>query len=219
MSGRSSRAAGSAAPAATVRPLRRTLTEATRRLLRARVLDAVDDLLRRRPWASISMADVAGAAGVSRQTVYNEFGSREALAQEYVLRETDRFGATVQQAILDLRDDPRAAVAAAFDVFLTAAAERPLIRAIAAGDGDDELLALGRTGVAPVLAIATQRLAAVMQTGWPGAALPETQLIAECVVRLAISHAALPSGPAELTAASVARLLGPYLDDVLGSGR
>ena len=38
MSGGSSRAAGSAAPADTVRPLRRTLTEATRRLLRARVL-------------------------------------------------------------------------------------------------------------------------------------------------------------------------------------
>ncbi|MCW3017217.1 MAG: Transcriptional regulator, TetR family [Solirubrobacterales bacterium] len=200
-----------------VKPLRPTLAEATRGLLRARVLDAVDDLLRQRPWASSSMADIARVGGVSRQTVYNEFGSREALAQEYVLRETDRFLATVQQAVLDHRDDPRAAVAAAFDVFLTAAADRPLIRAIASGDGSDELLALVTTDGGPVLAIATERLAGVMQTGWPGVALEETRLVAECVVRLAISHAALPSGPADLTAASVARLLGPYLDGVLGA--
>lgn len=217
MSGRAAASGDRAeAPGGLVQPLRPTLAEATRRLLRARVLDAVDQRLRQGPWASISMADIARAAGMSRQTVYNEFGSREALAQEYVLRETEHFLATVQQAVLDHRDDPRAAVAAAFDVFLTAAADRPLIRAIAAPGGSDELLALVTTHGGPVLATATERLAGVMQTGWPGAALQETRLVAECVVRLAISHAALPSGPADLTAASVAHLLGPYLDGVLG---
>ncbi|MDP9136403.1 MAG: hypothetical protein M3N56_16425 [Actinomycetota bacterium] len=40
-------------------------------------------------------------------------------------------------------------------------------------------------------------------------------LLADCVVRLAISYAALPTGPAETTAASVATLLGPYLEQLV----
>ena len=43
-------------------------------------------------------------------------------------------------------------------------------------------------------------------------------LLAECVVRLAISYAALPTGPAGMTAASVATLLGPYLEQVVAEG-
>jgi AcrR family transcriptional regulator len=192
-----------------------TLAEATRHLVRERVLDAVDTCLAQRPWSSVSMASVAAEAGMSRQTVYNEFGSREALAQQYVLRETGRFLAAVEQAVLDRTDDARAAVGAAFAVFLEAAAERPLIRAIAAGDGSDELLALVTTDGGPVLAVATERLAAVMRTGWPQADEASTRLVADCVVRLAISHAALPGGGVGETAASVAALLGPYVDDVL----
>jgi hypothetical protein len=37
----------------------------------------------------------------------------------------------------------------------------------------------------------------------------------ESVVRLTVSHAALPGGPSDATAATIARLLGPSLDDVL----
>jgi hypothetical protein len=35
-------------------------------------------------------------------------------------------------------------------------------------------------------------------------------------VRLAISYAALPKGPASMTADSVATLLGPYIERLLG---
>jgi AcrR family transcriptional regulator len=192
-----------------------TLAQATRLLVRERVLDAVDACLLERPWASVSMAEIARGAGMSRQTVYNEFGSREALAQGYVLRETGRFLEAVERAVLDHRDDARAAVSAAFAVFLTAAADRPLIRAIAAGDGSDELLALVTTDGGPVLAVATDRLAAVMAEGWPQADTAATRTVADVVVRLGISHAALPGGPTDATAASVARVLGPYLDELL----
>ena len=34
-------------------------------------------------------------------------------------------------------------------------------------------------------------------------------------MRLAISYAALPKGPASMTAASVAKLLGPYVEQLL----
>ena len=42
-------------------------------------------------WAAVTMAKVAGIAGVSRQTVYNEYGAKAALGQAMVLRELDRF--------------------------------------------------------------------------------------------------------------------------------
>jgi AcrR family transcriptional regulator len=201
-----------------VRTTRPSFAEATRELLRTRVLDGADDLLREQTWASISMADIAKAGGVSRQTVYNEFGSREAFAQEYVLREADRFLTAVRDCVLGRTDDPRAAVEAAFALFLEAAGERPLIRAIASGDGTDGLLALVTTEGGPVLTIATTTLATVMQTGWPQASPADTRLLADTLVRLAISHAALPGGAPEATAADVARLLGPFVEHALRRG-
>ncbi|WP_338672852.1 TetR/AcrR family transcriptional regulator [Streptomyces sp. SCSIO 30461] len=43
------------------------------------------------PWSGIRMVDVAVAAGVSRQTLYNEFGSKEGLARALVRREADSY--------------------------------------------------------------------------------------------------------------------------------
>ncbi|MCW2746008.1 MAG: Transcriptional regulator, TetR family [Mycobacterium sp.] len=189
--------------------------EAARALLRDTLLDAARDLIRERGWADTTMAAVATAAGVSRQTLYKEFGSRKELAQAYILRDADLFLAAVERAVASHFDDPRAALAAAFDVFLSAAADDPLIKAIVSGEGGDGLLALVTTHGGPVLQRATERLAAFLAVGWPQVPLSEAQVLAECVVRLAISHAALPSGPADLTAAAVARVLGPYVDRLL----
>src|SRR5690349_24634269 len=47
------------------------------------------ELLLTRDWSSITLSDVAKAAGISRQTIYNEFGSRQGLAQGYALRLAD----------------------------------------------------------------------------------------------------------------------------------
>src|ERR1700741_2286142 len=57
--------------------------EASRALLRDSVLDAMRDLLLTRDWSAITLADVARAAGISRQTIYNEFGSRQGLGFGY----------------------------------------------------------------------------------------------------------------------------------------
>lgn len=196
---------------ATAAPARVPYAVAARALLRDTLLDGALDLLRQRTWAEITMADVAAAAGVSRQTLYSELGSRDALAQELVLREADRFVAEVEGAVEDNLHDPATAIAAAFDVFLTAAADNPLVAAVVSG-GDDSLLPYVTTQGEPVVAQATERLAAVISAGWPRVDKQAIDLLAECVVRLAISFAALPTGPAGITADSVATLLGPYLE-------
>ena len=188
---------------------------AARDLLRRTVLDAVREELSTRPWSEIKMADVARLAGVSRQTLYNEFGSRGELAQAFVLREVDHFVEAVQHAVTDNRDDPVAALAAAFEVFLTAAAEDPLVRTLLGGDGSAELLPLVTTRGEPVVERATSRLSAFMIEGWPDLDPADITLLAEAVVRLAISYAALPASPSGMTGTSVARLLGPFVDQAL----
>jgi AcrR family transcriptional regulator len=189
-------------------------TVAARDLLRTTVLDAVREQLRTQPWAAVRMADVAKLAGVSRQTLYNEFGSRGDLAQAFVLREVDRFIDAVEEAVAANRDDPVAALAAAFEVFLAVAADDPLVRTLL-GDGSAELLPLVTTQGEPVLQLATTRLSAFLVEGWPQIDPAETALLAETVVRLAISYAALPAGPAAMTGQSVARLLGPFVHRAL----
>ncbi len=183
---------------------------AARALLRDTLLDAARGELEHRAWSEVTMADIALAAGVSRQTLYNEFGSRETFAQAFVLREADRFLAAVEGALDAHLDDPRAALTAAFGLFLTAAGEDPLIRAAIAGSG--EMLPLLTTHGQPLIERAAQRLCAAICTRWPAAAEHDAALLAECVVRLAISYATLPLAPAGMTASSIAELLGPYID-------
>ena len=116
--------------------------EAARELLRETLLDGARDELERRSWAQITMGDIAAAAGVSRQTLYKEFGSRDEFAQAFVMREVDRFLAAVEVAVREHLDDPATALSAAFDVFLTAAAEDPLVRTLLSGEEAYGLLAL-----------------------------------------------------------------------------
>jgi AcrR family transcriptional regulator len=194
---------------------RPSYAEATRGLLRERLLDAVDELLVELDWAAITMAAVARGAGVSRQTLYNEFGSRQELAQAYVLREADRFLRSAEHAIADHRDDPEAALAAAFSGFLTAAADNPLVRAMVAGDPGSGLVALVTTRGALVLGAASERLAAFFAATWPQLPDRDAHATAQCVVRLAISHALLPAASAEIAGATVAALLGPYLERLI----
>jgi AcrR family transcriptional regulator len=186
---------------------------AARALLRDTLLDAARRELERRAWSEVTMADIALAAGVSRQTLYKEFGSRESFAQAFVLREAERFIAAVETSLDAHLDDPIAALTAAFGLFLNAAAEDPLIRAAIAGSG--EMLPFVTTQGQPLVQGAAERLCAAILARWPQAAPHDAALLAECLVRLGISYVALPVGPAGMTAASIAELLGPYIERAL----
>ena len=192
---------------------------AARELLRNTLLDAACDELQDRRWADVTMADIARSAGVSRQTLYKEFGSRDEFAQALVLREAERFLIAVQDAVHAHVEDPATALSAAFDVFLTAAAENPLIRTVVRGEGAEGLLVLFTTHGQPLVEGAAERLTTIIVAGWPLVRRDDAELLSECLVRLAISYAALPKGPASMTADSVATLLGPYIERLLAGGR
>jgi len=186
---------------------------AARELLRSTLFEAARHELARRRWNEVTMAEIAEVAGVSRQTLYKEFGSRDEFARALVLREADRFVGAVEGAMDAHLDDPKAALLAAFGLFLTVAAEDALVRAAIAGA--DEMLPLVTTQGQPLVERSTERLRAAIISRWPQVRPRDSALLAECLVRLAISYAALPAGPAGATASSIAELLGPYIDRAL----
>lgn len=162
------------------------------------------------------MADIASAAGVSRQTLYKEFGSRDEFAQAFVIHEGERFLGGVEEAVRAHADDPRAAVGAALGVFLRGAGEDPLVRVLLSDDGTGGMLPFVTTQGIPVVQWATGRLTAVIKEGWPQAPADKAELLAESLVRLAISHVTAPSDTPEATAENAGRLLGPFIDEALG---
>jgi AcrR family transcriptional regulator len=211
--GRSARARSTAAAGAPPAPT--PYRVAARQLLRETLFGAARELLRERPWAEVTMAEVARAAGVSRQTLYKEFGSRDDFAQAFAIEEGGHFLDAVEQSVRDHFDDPRGALAAALELFLTTAAEDPLISLVLSDDGTGGMLPLVTTRSAPVVDWAADRLAAVIHEGWPQASEPNTRILAETLVRLAISHVTVPKTSPTRTAASIAGLLGPSIDAML----
>lgn len=163
------------------------------------------------------MTDLANAAGVSRQTLYKEFGSRDEFAQALVIHEGERFLDEVDAAVLAHTDDPRAAIGAALATFLRTAGEDPLVRILLSDDGTGGLLPFVTTQGMPVVQWATARLAATIERGWPDAPPAKVRLLAESLVRLAISHVTAPTDSPETIAAQTGELLGPFVDDALGT--
>lgn len=198
-------------------PSRTPYPQAARELLRETLFGAARDELERRAWSEITMSDIAAAAGVSRQTLYKEFGSRDEFGLAFVIHEGERFLDAVDAAVLQHRDDPRAAIGAALELFLRTAGEDPLIRILLSDDGTGGMLTFVTTQGTPVVLWATARLAATIEQGWPQAASPDVRLLSESLVRLAISYITTPSESPETTAAAVADLLGPFIDRALGS--
>jgi AcrR family transcriptional regulator len=189
---------------------------AARQLLRDTLLDAARGLLSDRPWAQITMSEVARAAGVSRQTLYKEFGSRDEFAQQFVIREGARFLDAVEHAILAHTENPGAAVRAGLEVFLTSAAEDPLVRLLLSDDGTGGMLPLITTQSQPVLEWASVRLCQAMRSGWPAVSDEDAGLLADTLVRLALSYIAMPRRSPHETAVAAATLLAPAIERALG---
>jgi AcrR family transcriptional regulator len=207
------------APAATmggVVEARTPYPQAARQLLRETLFAAARDRLVQRAWSEITMADVASAAGVSRQTLYKEFGSRDEFAQAFVIHEGERFLDGVEAAVREHLDDPRAAIDAALEAFLRSAGEDPLVRILLSDDGTGGMLPFVTTQGMPVVQWATARLTAAIGEGWPDAPADKAHLLAETLVRLAISHITAPIDPPQTIATRTGELLGPFIDEALG---
>ncbi|WP_330257438.1 TetR family transcriptional regulator [Nocardia sp. NBC_00565] len=191
--------------------------EAARDLLRTSVLDSMRELLTERDWSKITLGDVATRAGVSRQTLYNEFGSRAGLAQSYALRLADDLVDHVGAAIDGNVDDARAAFEEGLRDFFQAAAADPLVRSLLAGEVKLDLLRLITLDAEPLLEHATARLSIAFQHSWVRATAIESDVLAQALVRIALSYIPTPPAPGRNAPAELSAVFSPYVEAILAA--
>lgn len=180
---------------------------------RERILSAAVELTAADGWAALTMGAIAGRAGVSRQTVYNEFGNRDQLGEAMVLNELAGFMRGVAAAFDAHPDDLVAAIrAAAYDV-LRAAPDQPVLQAIigASQGAESQLLPMLTTQAGEIMDLAKaairERTAAYpldMDQRSRDAAL-------DTVVRLSFSHLMQPAPDPARAADDIAWVAGRLL--------
>lgn len=174
--------------------------------LREQLCEAATDLLATDGWGKVTMARLAQVVGVSRQTVYNEIGTKSDLAEAIVLLQLERFLAEVTRAFDDHPDDLIAAIRDSAARVLLFARDNALLHAVvsATHGADTELLPLLTTHSEYLLDGAKQAVAARV-ADYP-VELSGTQLDAciDMVVRLVLSHVMQPTGDPEGTADDIA---------------
>lgn len=166
--------------------------EASKQLLRSSLLDGLRTLLREKDWARVTMADVARQAGVSRQTVYNEFASRAGLSQAYALRLADEFTGEIAVAIEENEGDVEGALRSGFARFFASAAGDPLIQSLLSGEAKPDLLKLITTDAAPIITSASAKLEVMLVESWVAVDAATAGRIARMIARMALSYVAMP---------------------------
>lgn len=180
---------------------------------RERILAAAIELLTESGWHSITMARVAERAGVSRQTVYNEIGSKPELANAVVLDELGRFLAVVDDGF---RRHPRS-LAHALDAAVLGVLERARDSAImvalvsSTAGADTELLPPLTTRSASLLETANAVLVERIST-YDVRADEHTRAAAiDVLVRTVVSHVMQPSAAPAQSAAGISRVVAAAL--------
>jgi AcrR family transcriptional regulator len=186
--------------------------EASRVLLRDSILDGMRELLLTRDWSSITLSDVAKAAGISRQTIYNEFGSRQGLAQGYALRLADRLVDAVAKAIDGNVGDVYAAFLEGFRDFFTESAADPLVISLLTGTTKPDLLQLITTDSGPIITRCSARLTEAFMHSWVRASEEDAGVLARAIVRLAMSYVSMPPEADHDVARDLARLMTPFAE-------
>ena len=178
----------------------RTLT------MRDRIVGAAVVLTSEMGWAQVTMAKLADSVGVSRQTVYNEIGSKPQLAEAMILRELDRFLAIVDVAFDRHPTDLVAALQAAAQRVLEHAQDNPLLHAVvsATHGADTELLPLLTTHSESLLGVAKVVVVDRIEPYRIDLDRKHLDAAIDAVVRLVLSHVMQPSGTPADTARDIA---------------
>jgi AcrR family transcriptional regulator len=190
---------------------------------RSRIIAAATRLTCADGWSKVTMGRLAADAGVSRQTVYNAVGSREALAEAMVLTESAAFIFKIVESFDRHPDDLLAAIHEAVEGTLVLAEGNDLLRAVvsATHGADTELL--------PLLTTHSESLLGAIKTVVQDRAdtyeidLEPEQIttVIDVMVRVSLSHVMQPTATPRETADSitwlVARVLGAADHPALGA--
>lgn len=179
---------------------------------RERLMDAAYAEVVSGGWAHQRMADIAAAARVSRQTLYNVFGSKEGLLQAVVVREVNALLDRVVRLLEEKGQSPPHAVSQATRLVLLSARDNPLLHAVVTGD--HELLPVLTTRSEPLLEVLGERITALFEERCPELAASEAEAAADVALRLTVSYSLQPIDPDE-----AARRVGAVVHGMLPAGR
>jgi AcrR family transcriptional regulator len=189
--------------------------QAVRSLLRGQILDAAAELTISGGWSQVRMGDIAVKVGVSRQTVYNEVGSKPALGNALIQREAEAFLAGVAEQLDANANSLRLAFTAAARFCLQRASQMPLLAAVVSQTegGGSGLLPLLTTRSDPIADASTAVILDRVARYWPDLDLEAAQLhfAVDALVRLVLSHIVSPTDEG----AEVASQLGWLIERVV----
>ena len=177
---------------------------------REALLDAAYDAALAGLWDRTRMADVAKVAGVSRQTLYYEFGSKDGLAEALALREAARWMEGADAAIVGHEGTPSEGIAAGTLWTLEEAARNPLLKAVLTDDAGG-LLPFLTTRAEFLQKAARDHCIEHLTQVWPALEPAAVQLVADTVTRLTFSHLVLPGGRPDQVARDIALLVEALL--------
>lgn len=178
--------------------------------MRSEILAATAAEVIEKGWRGLRMQAIADRVGVSRQTLNNEFSSKDGLAQALVLSIGSTYCDLHEQALADSAD-PATAIRETVRRGLTHAATNEVFRTVLTPDGSQTFLPLYTNEARPLLELFTARLTAVWLDRWPELDRDRLRIAIDAGNRLTLSHVLLPDRSPDEVAADFAALLGPFL--------
>ncbi|MFC7486391.1 TetR family transcriptional regulator [Knoellia sp. CPCC 206453] len=185
--------------------------------LRERIIEATAGLTVEQGWAAVTMSDLGTRVGVSRQTVYNEVGTKSDLAEALVLWELGHFLEAVNSGFDHHPDDLVAAAREAVLRVLQRAEVNPLLRAVVSGSqgADTGLLPLLTTDSASLAGAAAVVVELRLGDYDPGIEPHRLGALVDTIVRLVVSHVIRPTGTPDESSGHIAWII----EQVLRPGR
>lgn len=181
------------------------------------ILDAALDQLEEHGWRAFHIRDVAERVGVSRQTIYNTFGSRRQLAASMVVRLCSSFLSGAEHAFTTDKALYDQWVVAVRDA-LRQGTDNGALRAMLSAGADDRFLDLLTRGAEPLVEAARARLSAAVLASHRNLDKNAVEAVAESVARLVISNVVLPMHPIEEVAPQIARMATATLESSASAG-
>jgi AcrR family transcriptional regulator len=179
------------------------------------IVEAAIEMTARDGWAAVTMTRLAEQVGVSRQTVYNEIGSKNSLADAMLAHELDRFLSAISAAFDRHADNLVEAVHDAVRDVLELARGNLLVRAIASAThgADTELVPLLTTQAETLLTDVNAMLAARVESYRTGLTGEQVEVLVDLMTRTVLSHVVQPTGTPAGTADGLAWLASRVLDE------
>jgi AcrR family transcriptional regulator len=164
-------------------------------MLHTAILDAAWKRASEVDWQAVRISDIADDVGISRQTIYNEFGGKDAVARALFERDLAKFVEGLRECT-DRAPDFETALRESLTWMLGETSRHPVLRRTlrAARAGSEQtLLPLLTVNVEVVLLPMRAALVEIYGGRWPHWDAEATALTCDLVIRQTISQLVAPS--------------------------